>query len=45
MKKKNLYSKEDNSSSDEDDSDNDSRKVLFMAFEENIENNKDKCEE
>ena len=42
MKKKNLYSKEDSSSSDEDDSDNDSRKVLFVAFEENIEINEDK---
>ena len=45
MKKKNLYSKEDSSSFDEDDSDSDSRKVLFMAFEENIENNEDNCEE
>ena len=44
LKKKNLYSKEDSSSSDEDDSDNDSRKVLFMAFEENIEINEDNCE-
>ena len=41
LKKKNIYSKEDSSSSDEDDSDSDSRKVLFMAFEENIENNED----
>ena len=45
FKNQNLYSKEDSSSFDEDDSDNKSRKVLFMAFEENIENNEDNCEE
>lgn len=45
LKKKNIYSKEDSSSSDEDDSDSESRKVLFMAFEENIENNEDNYEE
>ena len=45
MKKKNQYSKENNSSSDEDDSDSDSRRVLFMALEENIENNEDNYEE
>jgi hypothetical protein len=45
LKKKNIYSKEDSSSSDEDDSDSDSRKMIFMAFEENIENNEDNCEE
>jgi hypothetical protein len=45
LKKKNLYSKEVSSSSDEDDSDNESRKVIFMEFEENIENNEDNCEE
>ena len=45
MKKKNLYSKEDSSSSHEDDSESDSRKVLFIEFEENIENNEDNCEE
>ena len=45
MKKKSLYSKEDSSSSDEDDSDSDSRRVLFMAFEENIENTEDNFEE
>jgi len=41
VKKKNLYSREDSSSSDEDDSDNDSGKVLFMEFEEQLENNED----
>ena len=45
LKKKNLYFKEDSSSSDEEDSDSDSRKVLFMAFEKNIENNEDNYEE
>ena len=45
MKKKNLYSKEDSSSFDEDDSDNESRKPLFIKFEENIENNEYNCEE
>lgn len=38
LKKKNLYSKEDSSSFDEYDSDSDSRRVIFMAFEEIIEN-------
>ena len=45
MKKKNISSKKDSSSFDEDDSDSESRKVLFMAFEENIENNENNCEE
>ena len=44
MKNKNLYQKEDSSSSDENDSDSDSGKVLFMAFEEKIENNEDDSE-
>ena len=41
MKKNNLYTREDSSSSDEDGSDSDSGKVLFLEFEEEIENNKD----
>lgn len=45
LEKKNLYSREDSSSSDEDNSDCDSRKVLFMEFEEQIENNEDDSEE
>ena len=45
LKKKNLYSREDSSSSDEDNSDSDSGKVLFMAFEDKVENNEDESEE
>ena len=45
LKRKNLYSKEDSSSFDEDDSDSDWGKVLFMEFEEQIENNEDDSEE
>jgi hypothetical protein len=36
LKKKNLYSREDGSSSNEDESGSDSGKVLFMAFEEEV---------
>ena len=43
--KRKVYLKEDSSSSDEDDSDSDSRRVLFMALEETIENNEDNYEE
>ena len=45
LKNKNIYSREDSSSFDEDDSDSDYGKVLFMAFEEAVENNEDDNEE
>ena len=45
LKKKNLYSREDSSSSNEDNSDYDLGKVLFVAFEEKNENNEDDSEE
>ena len=42
MKRKSLYSKEDSSSFDEeDDIDDDSGKVLFMALEETVTNDKE----
>ena len=37
--------KVDSSSFDEYDSDNESKKLLFMAFEKEIETNEDMCEE
>ena len=36
--KKSLYSKEENNSLGEDDSDNDRRELLFMALDEELEN-------
>ena len=43
--KRNLYLKEDSSSSNEYDSGNGSRRVFFMAFKETIENNEDNYKE
>ena len=45
LKKKNIYSIEDSSSSDEDESDSHSGKVLFMVFEDKDENNEDDNED
>ena len=45
LKNKNIFSKEYSSFSNEDDSEIDSKKLLFMAFEKEIETNEDMCEE
>lgn len=44
-KHKNLYSREDSSSSNEDDSDTDSGRVLFMSFEDKVKKNEDDSQE